>query len=220
MTAQFDAELRNHDDFRVVIFGSARIHPESPYYQQIHDLAKMIAKEGMDVVTGGGPGLMEAASSGHRAGNGKRSSHSIGLPILLPGRPEAANNHLDIKKEFHRFSSRLDTFTSLANCIVVAPGGVGTMLELAYTWQLMQVKFTCPIPIILLGDMWPDFLRWVEKWQLEPGLLDAKDMEFLHPAKNIDEAMDLIRETYHVFHTAGPQACVNLRKYRRGSARG
>jgi len=220
MTAQFDAEVRNHKEFRVVIFGSARIHPESPYYQQIHDLAKMIAHEGMDVVTGGGPGLMDAASSGHQAGNGKRTSHSIGLPIIMPGRPEAANKHLDIKKDFHRFSARLDTFMSLANCIVVAPGGVGTMLELMYTWQLMQVKFTCPIPIILLGDMWPEFLTWIERWQLTPGLIDLKDLNFIHLAKTTDEAMRVIRETHELFRTAGPDACLNTQRYRRGPARG
>jgi len=198
MTAAFDAEMRKGGHFRVVIFGSARIHPESPYYQQINHLATLIAQEGWDVVTGGGPGLMEAAASGHRAGNLQRHAHSIGLPIILPA-GERMNEHLDLKKEFHRFTARLDTFMTLSNCVVVAPGGVGTMLEFFYSWQLMQVGLTHQIPIILLGDMWPEFLVWVRKWQLHPGLLDQKDLDLLIPAKDLVQAMAIIRGAHARF---------------------
>ncbi len=203
MTAAFDAEMRKEGHFRVVIFGSARIHPESPYYQQINQLATLIAREGWDVVTGGGPGLMEAAASGHRAGNPDRSAHSIGLPIILPA-GERMNQHLDLKKEFHRFSARLDTFMALSNCVVIAPGGVGTMLEFFYSWQLMQVHLTHEIPIILLGDMWPEFLAWVRKWQLRPGLLDQKDLNLLITAKDITEAMTVIRSAHARFKDGAP----------------
>ena len=204
MTARFDAELRNRErHFRVVIFGSARIHPESPYYRQIHDLARMIAAEGMDLVTGGGPGLMDAAASGHRQGDRPpRHTHSIGLPIILPT-GEQMNRHLDVKKEFHRFSARLDTFMELSHCVVVAPGGVGTMLEFYYTWQLIQVKLRRPIQIILLGDMWPEFLTWARRWQLRLGLLDQKDLDLLHPAKDVAEAIRLIREARARYLEAG-----------------
>jgi predicted Rossmann-fold nucleotide-binding protein len=103
------------------------------------------------------------------------------------------NRHLDIKKEFHRFSSRLDTFMTLANCVVVAPGGVGTMLEFLYSWQLIQVKLRRPIPIILLGDMWPEFIAWARRWQLHLGLLDKKDLDLIYLAKDVPAAIELIR---------------------------
>lgn len=220
MTAAFDAEMRKEGHFRIVIFGSARIHPDSPYYAQIHDLAKRIAGEGMDIVTGGGPGLMDAAASGHQEGNFQRRAHSIGLPIVLPTAGEHANQHLDIKKEFHRFSPRLDAFMRLANCVVIAPGGVGTMLEFMYTWQLIQVHFRHPIPIILLGDMWPELLAWVRKWQLRPGLLEQKDLDFIHTARNIDEAMELIRASHALFETLGHHPGAHLARYTHGGPHG
>ena len=94
----FDRELKkNH--FRVAIYGSARVKKNDKTYKMIYELAKMIGKENIDIVTGGGPGLMEAATDGHRAGNKKMGAHSFGLLIKLPAR-QKANKHLDIKKEF------------------------------------------------------------------------------------------------------------------------
>jgi uncharacterized protein (TIGR00725 family) len=136
--------------FHVCIFGSARLREGDPEYNLIYQLSTMIAEEGMNVVTGGGPGLMEAASKGHRAGRKDKKVQTIGLTINLP-KKEEANPHLDIKKDFEKFSSRLDNFMLLSNVVVVAPGGVGTLLEFLYTWQLVQVKHICEIPIILLG---------------------------------------------------------------------
>jgi len=148
--------------FRVAIFGSARIQENDPRYNEIYRLAKMIAAEGIDIVTGGGPGIMEAANKGHRDGRKNGDTHSLGLTIKLP-REQESNRHLDIKEDFDRFSDRLDHFMYLSNVVVVAPGGVGTMLEFFYTWQLVQVKHICDIPIILLGDMWPELVKWIEK---------------------------------------------------------
>lgn len=119
--------------FRVAIFGSARIKKGDPIYELVYTLAKMISKSGMDIVTGGGPGLMNAASEGHHAGQKGNKLHSIGLRINLPKEDKQAT-HLDVKKEFHRFSNRLDNFMRLSNIVVVASGGVGTLLELFYTW--------------------------------------------------------------------------------------
>ncbi|GAG52460.1 unnamed protein product, partial [marine sediment metagenome] len=161
--------------FRVAIFGSARIKPNDPRYKQIESLAMMIAKEGIDVVTGGGPGIMEAANKGHQEGGKGKKVHSFGLNIKI-SKEQMANKHLDIKKDFKRFSGRLDHFMYLSNAVVVAPGGIGTMLELLYTWQLVQVKHICSIPIILLGPLWPDFIKWVEKWPLKKGLISPEDM--------------------------------------------
>ena len=144
------SEENNKKRFRVVIFGSARIEEGDPNWNVIYDLAKRIAEVGIDVVTGGGPGLMNAASQGHNAGDISKNVQSIGLQIMLPKKQIDAE-HLDIKKEFSRFSERLDNFIDLANAVVVAPGGVGTMLEFFYVWQLMQVRMIHNVPIILLG---------------------------------------------------------------------
>jgi len=141
---------RNNREFTVAIFGSARIERGSPIYWEIYELAKMIAEAGINIVTGGGPGLMDAASAGHRAGRRDSEAKAIGLKIKLPFEEREAS-HLDIKREFDRFSQRLDEFMSISNAVVVAPGGVGTLLELAYTWQFLQVKHILNIPVILLG---------------------------------------------------------------------
>ena len=120
---------RDHH-FRVSIFGSSRIKKSDKIYNEIYHLARMLGEEGIDVVTGGGPGLMEAANSGHKAGSRESRAHSIGLGITLP-KIQKFNNSLDYQKTFSRFTGRLDKFTLLSNAVVVAPGGVGTTLELS-----------------------------------------------------------------------------------------
>ena len=211
MTA-FKSEL-DEKHFRVAIFGSARITEEDPIHRLIHNLAKLIAAEGMDVVTGGGPGLMNAAAKGHQAGRNDPSQHSIGLNIRLPFE-QAPSTHLDIKEDFSHFSSRLDHFMVLANVAVVAPGGIGTLLEFFYTWQLMQVKHICNIPIILLGEMWPGLVQWIRKWPLEKGLLDQEDLELVYVTKNCKEAFDIIQNAYEDFLQGGENFCLNFHAYK------
>lgn len=184
--------------FHVVIFGSARIERGDPNWNLIYDLARRVSEEEMDVVTGGGPGLMNAASEGHYAGDIANKSKSIGLQIKLP-HPQIDANHLEIKKEFSRFSQRLDDFMELANAVVVAPGGVGTLLELLYSWQLIQVKMKQDIPIILLGDMWVDFIEWITKWPLKNKLLEQKDVDLLFLARDNEEVISIINKAYEKF---------------------
>ena len=111
----------------------------------------MLGEKGIDIVTGGGPGSMMAANEGHKIGRKKsgKISKSIGLLIKLP-KDQKVSKYLDIKKEFNRFSRRLDKFMNLSNAFVVTPGGFGTILELFYTIQLIQVKQTCDVQVILL----------------------------------------------------------------------
>lgn len=208
---QFHFDDENH--FRVTIFGSARIKPNDPRYNQIYSLARMIAAEGMDVVTGGGPGLMEAANKGHKEGRKNQKVHSLGLNIMLPDEQEA-NKHLDIQEDFSRFSNRLDHFMQLSNIIVVAPGGIGTLLELMYSWQLMQVEHTCNQPIILLGKMWKPFLEWVEEWPLKKKLMSESDMVPIFLADHCREAMKIIRKAHRDFQHRGTDYCWNYRKYK------
>ncbi len=201
------------DHFRVAIFGSARIKPNDPRYNQIYSLARMIAAHGMDVVTGGGPGIMEAANKGHREGRKGLDVHSYGLNIALP-KEQMSNKHLDVKEEFRRFSSRLDYFMKLSNVVVVAPGGIGTILELMYAWQLVQVKHICNTPIILMGKMWEPFIRWIEKWPLKSRFLDESDLMPIFLADHCREAMRIIKRAHHDFVNRGEDYCWNYRKYK------
>lgn len=131
--------IANDGRFRVALFGSARITPSDTVYQEIADLATALAKNNFDIVTGGGPGAMEAAAFGHqRATLGQESSKSIGINIELPFE-QIPNKYLDFTETTSTFSARLDTFMLLSHVFIVTQGGIGTLLELFYTWQLMQV---------------------------------------------------------------------------------
>jgi predicted Rossmann-fold nucleotide-binding protein len=206
-------EEKDKSHFRVSIFGSARIEKGTPIYDEIYNLSKLIAQAEMDIVTGGGPGLMNSASEGHHAGRKSLKTHSIGLGINLPFKQKEAV-HLDIKREFDRFSKRLDNFMQFSNAVVVAPGGVGTLLELLYTWQLMQVKQICHIPIILLGEMWLELVRWIKEWPLKSKLLDEDDVELFFLAKNCGEAFAIIEEAHKRFKEGDEQFCLNYKKYK------
>jgi uncharacterized protein (TIGR00730 family) len=185
----------NKDHFRVAIFGSARLKPSNRDYKLVYNLAKLIAKENFDIVTGGGPGLMEAASKGHAAGRKNNDIHSIGLTIKLPMEQRDAVC-LDIKKDFSKFSHRLDNFMKFSNVVVVAPGGIGTVLEFFYTWQLIQVKHIKEIPIIMLGSMWKGLLNWVKKQPLKNKLMSKEDLNSIFVVKNNKEAMEIIRKDF------------------------
>jgi hypothetical protein len=201
------------EHFRVSIFGSARIKKDDQIYKDIYELSRMIAAEGIDVITGGGPGIMDAANAGHQAGRANDDIHSIGLNIRLP-KEQVANRHLDVKKEFDRFSERLDNFMVLSNVVVVAPGGIGTLLELFYTWQLVQVRQICHIPIILFGEMWADLLEWIEEWPLEKGFMEEADLDNVFLAKTKEEVMDIIKAFHGAYMAEEEYTCLNIKRYK------
>lgn len=198
--------------FRIAIFGSARIKPQNPEYHQIYQLAKLIAAANIDIVTGGGPGIMNAACKGHQDGRQNNQSHAIGLNIIMP-LEQKPNRHLDIKREFDCFSERLDAFMLLSNAVVVAPGGVGTLLEFAYTWQLAQVKHICNIPIILLGKMWSEFMNWIKTNPLKKGFLSKRDVDRLILADTYLDAFQIIKK-FHEGYLKGDDICLNFKKYK------
>jgi len=202
-------------DFRVTIFGSARIKKNDVHYKEVRTLSRMLGEKGMDIVTGGGPGLMMAANEGHKIGRKKsgKKSHSIGLLINLPMR-QKESKYLNVKKKFNRFSHRLDNFMNLSNIFVVATGGIGTILELFYTLQLIQVKQTCDVPIILLGDMWPDLIKWLEKWPLKNKMLEGQDLNSIFLAKNCDEAMKMIDRSFEEYKKGTKKYCLNYKRYK------
>ena len=200
-------------NFKVTIFGSSRIKKGDHRYRQIKILAKMLGERGMDVITGGGPGLMKAASEGHRIGKKNKKSRTIGLAIRL-WKEQKTNKYVDVEKKFLRFSKRIDHFMLLSNAIVVAPGGVGTLLEFFYSWQLVQTKQICNIPIILLGKQWHDLVKWLEKYPLKNRLLGRKDLDLLFLVKNDNEAIEIIDKAHEEYKKGGKDFCLNYKKYK------
>jgi len=208
-------------DFRVAIFGSARIKRGDSRYNQIKTLAKMLGDRGMDIITGGGSGLMRAANEGHRKGKNGKKSHAIGLSIKLPRdfllnipKRGKASKNLDVVKKFSRFSNRLDNFMLLSNVVVVAPGGVGTLLEFFYSWQLIQTHQICNIPIILLGKQWPDLIKWLEKYPLKNRFFEKKDINLLFLASDCNDAIKMIDKAYEEFKKGDKHYCLNYKKYK------
>lgn len=198
--ADVDALLTGMEDYwyRVCIFGSARMKPETANYKQVYELAFTLAGRNIDIVTGGGPGLMEAANKGAKAAGLK--ARSIGLPIQLPFESDA-NSHLDVLHHHRRFSSRLDEFMRISHAIVVTPGGIGTILELFYAWQLIQVEHIKPRPIILLGsyEMWQELIQWMEKWPLKQSLMSAKDFNVIKCVNSVKEVLDILEPHFKEF---------------------
>ena len=208
----------NKKHFRVAIFGSARTKKGEKTYKFVHTLAKLIAENEMDLVSGGGPGLMDAASRGHHLGRKKKGksngSHSIGLTIKLLFE-QIEGYHLDIEKEFDKFSGRLDTFMKLSNVVVVAPGGIGTILELFYTWQLLQVKHICDnVPIILLGPMWKGLIEWMKKQPVKKKLISPGDLDNIFLVNTCPQAMKIINLAKKEFDKGGKNICLNIKKYK------
>jgi len=207
-----DHEL-NETHFRVAIFGSARTTQNDPAYTLAHTLAGMIGKAGMDLVTGGGPGLMDAASRGYKQAKQNDRHHSIGLNIRLP-REQSDAAHLDIKAEFDHFSDRLDHFIVLSNAFVVCPGGIGTLLELFYTWQLAQVRHIFSKPIILLGEYWAGLLNWVQGSILEAHLIDSGDLDLVYLASSCEEAFEIIQQSYEAYTRGDVAFCRKYNHYK------
>lgn len=201
ITADLDNLLTEMETkfYRVSIFGSARIQANSLHFKEVYKLAYELSKRGADIVTGGGPGLMQAANKG--AQNGSKISRSIGLPIDLPFEA-SENTHLDMKRQHRRFSSRLDEFMRISHAVVVTAGGIGTLLELFYAWQLIQVGHIKQRPILLLGTeaMWEELLEWLEKWPVTMNLMSKKDLTYLIHCSNIDEALSYLDPEIKVFY--------------------
>lgn len=185
------------DYFRVSIFGSARIKPNTEEYMEVYDLAKKLSKNNADIVTGGGPGLMEAANAGAKDGSSK--SKSFGLHVDLPFET-SPNEHLDITYHHKRFSSRLDEFMRISHAVIVTPGGIGTILELLYTWQLIQVSHISERPIILVGKMWTGLLEWMKSEPLNKQLIDKSDFNNIKIVQNVDEVIILLKPLINKFY--------------------
>lgn len=198
---QIEEQLKALDScrfYRACIFGSARIKPDSEEYKEAYELARYFAWAGIDVLTGGGHGLMEAANKGAQLGREEQKTKSLsyGISIQLPHEPEP-NMHLDIKRHHYKFSSRLDDFIRLSNAIVCLPGGIGTLLELAFSWQLIQVKHIKPRPIVLLDKkFWEGFLTWMRGDVLARGLISEHDFDSIITVDTPQEAFEVVSKDF------------------------
>lgn len=207
--------------FRVAIFGSARITEESPLYQEVCQLAHDIAISDYDLITGGGPGVMRAASQGHSEACESCSEQgplSIGINIRLP-KEQKPNPFLDVTSQKDTFSERLDVFVLLSNIFVVATWWIGTMLELFYVWQLMQVDHICRTPIILWWNQYFELRGFIDQYIIKPWYADKKDLDLIIPVETREDVKTLIDMAYQHFLLSGRDACINITHYQAAAKR-
>lgn len=176
----------------VSIFGSARTPTDHPYYQLAEEIALTLSESGFSVVSGGGPGIMEAVNKGAYAGK----SPSIGLNIALPFE-QIANPYQDIALNFRHFFSRKVMFVKYASAYVVLPGGFGTLDELAEILTLVQTHKTRRIPIILVHKpFWQGLLQWFEQTLIAEKVIDPEDMHLMQLVDSPQEVVDAIFSHY------------------------
>src|SRR5215831_8232423 len=182
-------------NYRVTIFGSARIKPGTTAYEQVKKLAAELAKMGCDIISGGGPGLMQAANEGAHSIGAGALKRSVGIRVQLPFEQEI-NPFVGQAYEHSTFFSRLHHFMIMSDAFVVVPGGIGTLLELSLSWQLLQVRKLYNTPLILIGKMWAELVEWGRRSMLQKGNELASEIDFKipHCVNTIDECIALIRE--------------------------
>jgi len=176
----------------VSIFGSARTPPDHAYYMLTEDIARKLSDAGFSVVSGGGPGIMEAANKGAYFGK----SPSVGLNIQLP-HEQSANMYQDISQTFQHFFARKVMFVKFAAAYVVMPGGFGTLDELFEALTLVQTGKIAGIPIILVGSkFWSGLAEWVKGRLVEEGMISPKDVELMRIIDRPEEVLDAIFSHY------------------------
>ena len=176
----------------VSIFGSARTPPDHAYYMLTEDIARKLSDAGFSVVSGGGPGIMEAANKGAYFGK----SPSVGLNIQLP-HEQSANMYQDISQTFQHFFARKVMFVKFAAAYVVMPGGYGTLDELFEALTLVQTGKIAGIPIILVGSkFWSGLAEWMKNRLVEEGMISPKDVELMRIIDRPEEVLDAIFSHY------------------------
>jgi len=180
----FEALSKYHP--AVTIFGSTRIRPGDEVYQKAEQIGKLLAENGFAVMTGGGPGVMEAANKGAASAGG----NSIGLNIELP-LEQKPNPYANITLHFRYFFVRKVMFVKYAVAYIILPGGFGTMDELLESITLIQTQKIRPFPVILVGsNYWKGFLDWIKEKVLKDGKISPSDLEIL---QLIDEPTEIIK---------------------------
>jgi hypothetical protein len=181
-------------NYRVTIFGSARLKPGTRAYEGVKQLAAELTTMGCDIISGGGPGLMQAANEGAHSIE-KAMHRSVGIRVELPFE-QAVNPFVGQMYEHRTFFSRLHHFMIASDAFVVVPGGIGTLLEMSLAWQLLQVRKLYNTPLILVGKMWAELVEWGRRSMLIKGDQLASEVDFTipHCVNTIEETIALIRE--------------------------
>ncbi|MFY9259124.1 MAG: TIGR00730 family Rossman fold protein [Gallionella sp.] len=189
-------ERLNHIHPAVSIFGSARIKPDHPHYKLAEEIARLLSDAGFAVISGGGPGIMEAANKGAFYGK----SPSVGLNIQLP-HEQAGNPYQNISHTFQHFFSRKVMFVKFASAYVVMPGGFGTLDELMEALTLVQTGKTRRIPIILVGSaFWGGMMDWFRSTLIAEKVINPSDMSFI---QLIDEPQAVVAAIFKHYETRG-----------------
>lgn len=174
----------------VTIFGSARSKPNNPYYRAAQNIAKGLAKHNLAVITGGGPGIMEAANKGAQQHGGR----SVGLNIELP-REQSPNRYANIPVNFHYFFARKVCFVKYSLGFIFMPGGFGTLDELFEVLTLVQTQRIPQFPLILFGhEHWSGLLAWIKARLEKEKQISAGDIDLLKVTDHVDEAIEIIRD--------------------------
>ena len=180
----------------VSIFGSARTLPDHPYFELAEQIARQLSDAGFSVISGGGPGIMEAANKGAYFGE----SPSIGLNIQLP-HEQHRNVYQDVSQTFRHFFARKYMFVKLATAYVVLPGGFGTLDELMEALTLVQTGKTRRMPIILVrSDFWRGMLDWLQQVLVAEGMIAPEDMDLIQV---IDEPAEVVEAIFKYYETRG-----------------
>ncbi|HLO64155.1 MAG TPA: TIGR00730 family Rossman fold protein [Azonexus sp.] len=176
----------------VTMFGSARVRPESKYYMLTEQLARLLSDSGFSVISGGGPGIMEAANKGAFFGK----SPSVGLNIQLP-HEQANNPYQDISQTFRHFFARKYMFVRFASAYVVMPGGFGTLDELMEALTLIQTGKARKIPLILVcSEFWGGMIDWFKDRLVSEGMVDAEDMNLIQIIDEPEKVVEAIFKHY------------------------
>ena len=173
----------------VTIFGSARVARNSPIYKRTEKLARLLAENKFNVISGGGPGVMEAANKGAVEGGGK----SVGLNIQLPSE-QMPNKYADIRLDFKYFFIRKVMFVKYAVAYVIMPGGFGTLDELFEALTLIQTKRIRSFPVVLMDSRyWKGLVDWIKKTLFRSKFISPEDLDIFHIVDKPEEAVSLIK---------------------------
>jgi len=175
-----------NERYRVTVFGSARTDPSHWVYREVKRMSAALSALGCDIITGGGPGLMQAANEGAREANAAERVQSIGIRVELPFEQEV-NPFVEQAFEHGTFFTRLHQFVLMSDAYIVAPGGIGTVLESMMIWQLLQVRHLRETPLIFAGPMWRGLVQWAAEQMLRPGFELAKPEDVTIP-QCVDDA--------------------------------
>jgi uncharacterized protein (TIGR00730 family) len=187
--------------YRVAIFGSARAKPGTAVYEEVKRVASAFAALGCDIVTGGGPGLMQAANEGAKAAG---APGSVGIRVELPFEQDV-NPFVIQAFEHETFFTRLQHFVIASDAFVVVPGGIGTVLEMLLVWQLLQVRHAENVPLVLVGRMWRGLIEWAQTSMLDPrlALANPEDLTIPQCVDTADEAIALVADLHARWRAAG-----------------